>query len=83
MAKLNPKSSESTPKLDLSYEDARGQLVEIVTSLEQGSIPLEESIALWERGEKLAQHCQAWLNGARQRIEAAQESCSTNPIEEN
>ena len=49
----------------LSYEDARSRLVEIVTRLEQGSIPLEEALRLWEAGERLARHCQAWLDGAR------------------
>ncbi len=57
---------------DLSYEDAREQLVEIVKRLEQGNAPLEESLALWERGEALARRCQAWLDGARTRLQAAQ-----------
>ena len=49
-----------------SYEEAREELVEVVRSLEAGGITLEESIALWERGEKLATICQEWLDGARQ-----------------
>ena len=56
----------------LSYEDARSRLVEIVTRLEQGSIPLEEALRLWEAGERLARHCQAWLDGARENLAAAQ-----------
>ncbi|MDO4888509.1 MAG: exodeoxyribonuclease VII small subunit [Actinomycetaceae bacterium] len=55
----------------LSYEEARSRLVEIVARLEQGAIPLEESLRLWELGEQLARHCQAWLDGARQRLNAA------------
>jgi exodeoxyribonuclease VII small subunit len=55
----------------LSYEDAREQLVEVVRRLESGGTDLEESLALWERGEKLAQVCQGWLDGARKRLDAA------------
>jgi exodeoxyribonuclease VII small subunit len=54
----------------LSYEDARAQLLEVVRTLEQGGATLEESIALWERGERLAETCQRWLDGARERLEA-------------
>lgn len=56
---------------ELSYEQAREQLVEIVRRLEAGSVPLSESMALWERGEQLAAICQQWLDGARAKIEAA------------
>ena len=52
------------------YETARDELLEVVRALEQGGTTLEESIALWERGEQLAQVCQEWLDGARQRLEA-------------
>ena len=54
----------------LSYEDARAQLLEVVRTLEQGGATLEQSIALWERGERLAEICQQWLDGARERLEA-------------
>jgi exodeoxyribonuclease VII small subunit len=53
------------------YEQARDQLVDIVRRLESGSVPLSESMALWERGEHLAAVCQQWLDGARARIDAA------------
>jgi exodeoxyribonuclease VII small subunit len=56
----------------LSYEEARDELVEVVARLEAGSEPLEASLALWERGEALAARCQQWLDGARQRLAAAQ-----------
>lgn len=56
---------------DLSYEAARDQLVEVVRRLESGHGGLEESIALWERGEMLARRCQQWLDGARERLEDA------------
>ena len=53
------------------YEAARAELIEVVRSLEAGGTTLEESLALWERGEKLAGICQEWLDGARQRLDAA------------
>ncbi|MCI6574567.1 MAG: exodeoxyribonuclease VII small subunit [Actinomycetaceae bacterium] len=56
----------------LSYEEARSQLVAIVAQLEQGNIPLEQSLDLWERGEALARRCESWLAGARERLAAAQ-----------
>jgi len=54
-----------------SYEQAREELVEVVRRLESGGTDLEESLALWERGEQLAQICQGWLDGARKRLDAA------------
>ena len=54
----------------LSYEAARDELVEVVRRLEAGGATLEESLALWERGESLAQTCQSWLDGARARLDA-------------
>lgn len=70
-------SAQSPEELDkkvasLSYEEARSKLVEIVSRLEQGNIPLEESLELWELGEALARRCEAWLDGARARLAAAQ-----------
>jgi len=55
----------------LSYEDAREELIDVVRRLEAGGTTLEESLALWERGEKLATVCQSWLDGARKRLDAA------------
>ncbi len=55
----------------LSYEQARDELISVVNSLEQGSSSLEESLALWERGEALAARCEEWLIGARARLDAA------------
>jgi exodeoxyribonuclease VII small subunit len=54
-----------------SYEEAREELIDVVRRLESGGTDLEESLALWERGEKLAQICQGWLDGARKRLDAA------------
>ncbi|MGV3733342.1 MAG: exodeoxyribonuclease VII small subunit [Microcella sp.] len=55
----------------LSYEQARDELVRVVTELEQGGATLEQSIALWERGEALARRCEQWLIGAKERLDAA------------
>jgi exodeoxyribonuclease VII small subunit len=56
---------------ELSYEQARDELVDVVRRLEAGGTTLEESLALWQRGEKLAQVCQRWLDGARAKLDAA------------
>lgn len=55
----------------LSYEEARDKLAEIVRSLEAGNISLEDSLQLWELGEALGKRCQEWLDSARARLEAA------------
>ena len=55
----------------LSYESAREELIEVVRKLETGGTTLEESLALWERGERLAEVCQRWLDGAQAKIDAA------------
>jgi exodeoxyribonuclease VII small subunit len=55
----------------LSYEAAREELIETVRRLEAGGTTLEESLALWERGEALAKVCQEWLDGARKRLDEA------------
>lgn len=62
--------SEQTDDERPSYEAAREELVEVVRRLEAGGTSLEESLALWERGEKLATICQEWLDGARERLDA-------------
>ena len=54
-----------------SYETARDELTDVVRQLEQGGVTLEESLALWERGEALARVCQSWLDGAKARLDAA------------
>ena len=57
----------------LSYEQARAELAGVVERLEAGGTTLEESLALWERGEELADTCQRWLDGARTRLAEARE----------
>jgi exodeoxyribonuclease VII small subunit len=54
----------------LSYEAARDGLAEVVRRLEAGGLSLEDSLALWERGERLAAACERYLAGAREQIES-------------
>ncbi len=68
----------TTPDVsELSYEQARDELIRVVNELEQGSATLEESLALWERGEALAARCEEWLLGAKARLDAARATAST------
>jgi len=67
-------STSKVEVAELSYEEARDELVQVVGLLEQGAPTLEESLALWERGEALASRCEEWLLGARKRLEAARVS---------
>lgn len=72
MAGFQHKGWRQMPKKDevqgLGYEEARDQLASISTQLERGNLSLEESLALWEQGEKLAAVCEQWLTNARERI---------------
>lgn len=63
--------TDRRPEENLTYEQAREELVEVVRRLETGGVTLEESLALWERGEALAAVCQQWLDGARERLDKA------------
>lgn len=56
-----------------TYEQARDELAKIVAKLEAGGASLEDSIALWERGEELAKICNQWLDSAKERLEKASE----------
>ena len=64
------KAGQTSPETP-GYEEARAELIEVVRALEAGGTTLEESLALWERGEQLAAICQEWLEGARRRLDAA------------
>lgn len=68
---------------ELGYEEARDQLFSIVQTLERNQSGLEESIALWERSELLAQRCEQWLDGARERLDRALERQQDVPDEED
>lgn len=61
---------------ELSYEQARDELVRVVSALESGGATLEESLALWERGNALADRCEQWLQGAKARLDAARTAAS-------
>ena len=66
-------TTASTAEVDeshLSYEAARDRLLETVRALEAGGTTLEQSLALWEAGERLARICQEHLDGARRRLDA-------------
>lgn len=56
---------------ELSYEDARDELARVVQTLESGGLSLDDSLTLWERGEELARICERFLDGARERVDAA------------
>ena len=66
----------------LSYEQAIGELTEVVQALEQGGLALEESLALWERGEALAGVCERRLAGAQQRIDEALQAAEADVTDE-
>lgn len=66
---MPPKSAGTTGQP--SFEQARDQLAELVKRLEAGGLTLEQSLELWERGERLAAICEEWLEGARARLAAA------------
>ena len=70
---------QTADDLPTTYEAAREELVEVVRRLESGGATLEESLALWERGEALAARCQQWLDGARARLDAALEKQPEQP----
>ncbi|NEA67878.1 exodeoxyribonuclease VII small subunit [Streptomyces sp. SID12488] len=63
--------TSSNASESLGYEQARDELIDVVRRLEVGGTTLEESLALWERGEELAKVCRQWLEGARKRLDAA------------
>ena len=60
----------------LSYEEARDELTRVLGELEAGSVTLEESMKLWERGEALAKRCETLLSGARKKIDATLKDAS-------
>lgn len=71
MNKVKPVAKDPS---ELSYEEARAELAVVVETLESGGIPLEESMALWERGEALAARCQSWLDAAKAKLDAARKN---------
>ena len=63
--------TDRRPVEELGYEQARDELAEVVRALEVGGLGLDESVALWERGEALAKRCEQQLAGARERVNTA------------
>jgi exodeoxyribonuclease VII small subunit len=53
----------------MSYEQARDELTKVLSQLEQGSVTLDQSMKLWQRGELLAQKCEEFLKGAKQKLD--------------
>ena len=74
-------SPGTPPGADLTYEQARAALEDVVRRLEAGGVPLEESLALWEQGEQLARQCQQWLDGARARMQAVRDDADPDADE--
>lgn len=68
---------------ELSYEQARDALAEVVRKLEAGGTTLEESLALWERGDALAKICQQRLDGARARLDAGSDAAAETAAEDD
>ncbi|MDI3419468.1 exodeoxyribonuclease VII small subunit [Streptomyces luteolus] len=68
---MSSTGTETATESALGYEQARDELIDVVRRLEAGGTSLEESLALWERGEELAKVCRRWLDGARARLDAA------------
>ena len=75
---MSTPSHDRPPGSELSYEQAREELMKVVQRLESGGAPLDESLALWERGEELATICQRWLDGAKAKIAAARTPASAD-----
>ena len=63
-----PKTTDLPDIANLTYEQAREELISIVAQLEGGQIALEDSMTLWRRGEALATHCSTWLDGAEAQL---------------
>lgn len=66
------------PVEELTYEQARDELIETVNILELGQMGLDESLKYWERGEALAKACEAHLDGAARRVEKALDSADNS-----
>lgn len=78
-----PSGGGAPAAASLGYEQARDELAEVVRRLEAGGISLEESLALWERGEELAGICQRWLDGAGERLARAGNTTRDTAAEAN
>ena len=68
-----------TEVAEMGYEQARDELAEVVRRLESGGLSLDESVALWERGEALATRCEEQLAGARERVQKVLDAADGPP----
>lgn len=74
---MTEQTQDETPDVThLGYEEARQELVELVARLEGGQAGLEESMRLWQRGEALAAHCEAWLDRAEATLSTDDEAAT-------
>jgi exodeoxyribonuclease VII small subunit len=71
-------SSEPT---DLTFEQAYAKLEEIVARLESGDLTLDESVALYERGQQLARRCGEMLDSAELRVQQLAEDGTVSPLD--
>ena len=81
---MTTENSESDPVVSkdiakMSYEEALGELEDIVRKLENGDVPLEESITIYERGDKLRAHCNKLLTSAEKKVEKIRLSSNGTP----
>lgn len=76
----NNSASQDQPIADMSFEQALAALEDIVQQLERGDVPLDQSIALYERGEKLRAACQKRLDTAQARIQKIVAGADGKPI---
>lgn len=67
-------------ELDLSFEEAYARLEEIVARLEAGELSLDDSVKLYEEGQRLARHCGALLDAAELRVEQLNDDDTLSPF---
>ncbi len=72
-------TAKPTEVKDLSFEQAVAELENIVARLERGDVALDQSIAIYERGEALKKHCEKLLSAAESRIEKIRLDREGNP----
>ncbi len=79
-APKDPRMPDPAPIAGLSFEKALAELEQIVGRLERGDVPLAESIAIYERGEALKQHCETLLKEAEMRVEKIRLGSNGRPV---
>lgn len=79
MADAAPLPNDDSDIRRMSFEEALVELERIVSNLERGDVPLEQSIRIFERGEKLKGHCDRLLNAAEDKVEKIKLSRAGKP----